>query len=90
MLCSCKVSRVFTKQSACKWAWLAEQSCSYDSEKKEVALSGGIKACVTKFLSHQRIKLLSVFCGVNHRSLKPKSISTCDLFFGGELRNNEF
>ena len=51
--------------------------------EEKIALSGDIKRqCLTNLLSHQRIKLPSVFCGVNHRSLKSKSISTCDISLG--------
>ena len=45
--------------------------------EEKIALSGDIK-----LLSHQRIKLPSVFFGANHRSLKLKSISTCDISLG--------
>ena len=49
--------------------------------EEKIAFSGDIKRqCLTKLLSHQRIKLPSVFRF--HRSLKSKSISTCDILLG--------
>ena len=51
--------------------------------EEKIFLSGDIKRQrLTKLLSHQRIKLPSVFCGANHRSLKSKSISACDISLG--------
>ena len=55
-----------------RW-WRTENfGCRYDCDVQHL----------TKLLSHQRIKLPSVFCGANHRSLKLKSISICDISLG--------